>query len=312
LQSKQIKIGTPIASIPLGSLENEFKQIAWIKNANFYFDNQNILHVKIEQRIPIARIFTQSGNSFYMDAEGIRLPLKQLSVLELPIFTGFTSDAEKLSSPDSALLKDVLTFSQIIQQDSFFNAQIAQIHINPSGQFELVPTIGDQIVLIGSTNHLKDKLNRLYTFYKKILVPSGINAYQYIDCRFDNQVVALKKGLQPIEFGNNVINLNPESKLTDTSQPLPVTNLIPKVDSLKKDSTKLPTKVLKPAVQIANKPLIVKKALVEKSKIQDKKNAKKIPKVLNNKNNKASLNIKKKSAKAVMPKVGSSKTTTNN
>jgi hypothetical protein len=70
--------------------------------------------------------------------------------------------------------------------------------------------------------------------------------------------------------------------------------------------------VLKPAVQIANKPLIVKKALVEKSKIQDKKNAKKIPKVLNNKNNKASLNIKKKSAKAVMPKVGSSKTTTNN
>jgi hypothetical protein len=247
-----------------------------------------------------------------MDAEGRRLPLKQLSVLELPIFTGFTSDAEKLSTPDSALLKEVLTFSQIIQQDSFFNAQIAQININPSGQFELVPSIGDQIVLIGSTSHLKDKLNRLYTFYKKVLVPSGINAYQYIDCRFDNQVVALKKGLQPIEFGNNVINLNPESKLTDTSQPLPVTNLIPKVDSLKKDSTKLPTKVLKPAVQIANKPLIVKKALVEKSKIQDKKNAKKIPKVLNNKNNKASLNIKKKSAKAVMPKVGSSKTTTNN
>jgi cell division protein FtsQ len=312
LQSKQIKVGTPISSIPLGSLENEFKQIAWIKNANFYFDNQNKLQVKIEQRIPIARIFTQSGNSFYMDAEGRRLPLKQLSVLELPIFTGFTSDAEKLSTPDSTLLNEVLTFSKIIQQDSFFNAQIAQININPSGQFELVPLIGDQIVLIGSTSHLKDKLNRLYTFYKKVLVPSGINAYQYIDCRFDNQVVALKKGVQPIEFGNNVINLNPGSKLSDTTQPLAVTNMVPKVDSLKKDTTKLPAKAPKPVVQIVNKPLIVKKAVAEKGKILDKKNAKKIPKALNNKNNKASLNIKKKSAKAVMPKVGASKTTTNN
>jgi hypothetical protein len=88
--------------------------------------------------------------------------------------------------------------------------------------------------------------------------------------------------------------------------------MVPKVDSLKKDTTKLPAKAPKPVVQIVNKPLIVKKAVAEKGKILDKKNAKKIPKALNNKNNKASLNIKKKSAKAVMPKVGASKTTTNN
>lgn len=317
LQSKHIVAGTPIASIPLGDIENEFKQIAWIKNANFYFDNQRKLQVNIEQRVPIARVFTMSGNSFYMDNEGRRLPLKQLSVLSLPIFTGFTSDAPTLSKPDSALLEEVLTFSNTIKEDSFFTAQIAQININASGQFELIPTLGDHIVLIGSTENLKDKLNRLYTFYKKVLVPSGINAYQYIDCRFKDQVVALKKGMVPIEFGNAIINMPNGSMIGDSAQSSNVAPLIndsvKKVDSIKKDSIKIKPTI--PQVIIKKKdvkPGPTHSNSIVKGKTVEKKNIKKNTNVPNNKKNKESLNKQKKSAKAVMPKAGTPKTTTNN
>ena len=37
------------------------------KNVELFLDNTQSLQVRIEQRIPIARIFTASGNSFYID-----------------------------------------------------------------------------------------------------------------------------------------------------------------------------------------------------------------------------------------------------
>jgi cell division protein FtsQ len=203
IHEQGVKEGLPIGAVNLNTLEKYLQTIRWVKNVELFLDNTQSLQVRIEQRIPIARIFTASGNSFYIDKEGLQLPLKQLTVLRLPIFTNFPSDQEKLSKPDSLLLNDILHFTQAVASDSFFMAQTAQVNIATNGDFELVPSVGDHLVLIGSVENIEDKLNRLYTFYKKVWVQSGLNAYQVIDCRFDNQIVALKKGMQPIQFSAN-------------------------------------------------------------------------------------------------------------
>ena len=203
IHEQGVKEGLPIGAVNLNTLEKYLQTIRWVKNVELFLDNTQSLQVRIEQRIPIARIFTASGNSFYIDKEGLQLPLKQLTVLRLPVFTNFPSDQEKLSKPDSLLLNDVLHFTKAVSTDSFFMAQTAQVNIANNGDFELVPSVGDHIVLIGSVENIEDKLNRLYTFYKKVWVQSGLNAYQVIDCRFDNQIVALKKGMQPIQFSAN-------------------------------------------------------------------------------------------------------------
>lgn len=200
LKEQGITKGAIIENINLTAIEKSLEKIKWIKNAELFINNQQLLEVKIEQRIPIARVFTVAGSSFYIDNEGRRLPLKQLMVLRLPVFTGFATGQEKLSIPDSLMLMDILHFSNTIKSDSFFTAQIAQINIESNGDFQLVPSLGDHIVWMGSVDHLEDKLNRLYTFYKKVWVQSGINAYQVLDCRFDQQIVALKKGMQPVQY----------------------------------------------------------------------------------------------------------------
>ncbi|MEI6151345.1 MAG: hypothetical protein WCQ10_02390, partial [Chitinophagia bacterium] len=200
IHEQGVKEGVPIGVVNLNTLEKYLQTIRWVKHVELFLDNAQSLQVKIEQRIPIARIFTASGNSFYIDKEGLQLPLKQLTVLRLPVFTNFPSDQQKLSKPDSLLLNDILHFTKAVQNDTFFMAQTAQVNIAVNGDFELVPTVGDHLVLIGSAENIEDKLNRLYTFYKKVWVQSGLNAYQVIDCRFDNQIVALKKGMQPIQF----------------------------------------------------------------------------------------------------------------
>jgi len=307
IHEQGVKEGQAIGSLNLSTLEKYLETIRWVKHVELFLDNAQVLQVKIEQRIPIARIFTATGNSFYIDKEGLQLPLKQLTVLRLPVFTNFPTDQQKLSKPDSLILNDIVHFTQAVATDSFFMAQTAQVNIADNGDFELIPSVGDHLVLIGSVEKIEDKLNRLYTFYKKVWVQSGLNAYQVIDCRFDNQIIALKKGMQPIQFSANdlptVDSTMAINVKLDTTAPkiAPVTS--PKIAPAAsvKISTKQPSKIL---VKAPSK-TAVKPTLKKEVKIVPKTSAK-----TNNKSKSKSLIKVKPSAKALMPQKKAS--TTNN
>lgn len=316
LNEQGVQVGMPIEKINLTQLEKFIEKTEWVKNAEFFINNKLVLEVKIEQRIPIARIFTASGSSFYIDNEGTRLPLKQLTVLNLPVFTGFPTDQLKLSKPDSVLLKDVLFFAKTIQKDSFFMAQVAQVNIEPNGTFQMVPTLGDHLVLLGTVDQLEDKLNRLFTFYKKVWLGSGVNAYQYIDCRFNQQVVALKKGLQPIQFtgdfkllsGDSTLMMQaPVASVDTTAKASPV--LMEPAAPTTKPVKLAPAKVAKP--QVSKAQLAKPKASKAITKIKVQPKAVKSKPKLNNKPKNNSLIKKNKTAKALMPKKSKSPTKNN-
>ncbi len=324
INTQGVKVGLPIGAVNLNTLEKYLQTIRWVKNVELFLDNTQSLQVKIEQRIPIARIFTASGNSFYIDKEGLQLPLKQLTVLRLPVFTNFPSDQEKLSKPDSLLLNDIVHFTKAVQTDSFFLAQTAQVNIATNGDFELVPSVGDHIVLIGSVDNIEDKLNRLYTFYKKVWVQSGLNAYQVIDCRFDNQIVALKKGMQPIQFlasdlpmKDTVAALAVKADTVKTTVKIPVTTTNPATLNTPKIAPVITPKIAplaSPKIATTNGS---KTAVKTPSKTAVKPAPKKGVKILtktstktDNKSKSKSLIKVKQSAKALMPQKKAS--TTNN
>ena len=325
IHEKGIRAGLPIGVVNLNALEKNLQSIKWVKHAEMFLDNQQALQIKIEQRIPIARIFTASGSSFYIDKEGWRLPLKQLTVLRLPVFTGFPSDQEKLSTPDSLLLKDILHFTNAIQQDSFFMAQVAQINIASNGDFEMIPSLGDHVVLMGTAENIEDKLNRLFSFYKQVWVQSGVNAYQVLDCRFDHQIVALKKGMQPIQFSASILADDSLDSFTlssiDTTKKVDTASKksdnVTAPNSLKKSATQqgktslqTTSKTISKAAPKTASSATLKTDVKSKPKTKGKTKAKTTVKT-NNKTNNKSLNIKKKSAKAIMPKKTNPKTTNN-
>lgn len=192
-------IGTPVSLINLRAMESALEKNAWVKNAEMYLDNQQVLQIQIEERQPVARVFTMQGGSFYLDSAGIRLPLSEKLSARVPMFTGFPSDNLKLSKPDSFLLKDVVKLGMYILQDSFWTAQVAQIDIEPGRQFELIPVFGDHVVSIGNADDLDAKFNRLYTFYKQAWLQHGIHYYEKINVQFDKQVVAVRKGMGAIK-----------------------------------------------------------------------------------------------------------------
>ena len=181
-----------ISNINLSKLENELKTNAWIKKAELYFDSRDALHVFVEEREPMARVFTTDGVSFYMDSSGARMPLLDKMSIRVPVVTGFTS-AKKLRAKDSVLLQQVKEVVRFIYQNEFWNAQVGQIDITQEKKFELIPVIGDHIIKLGEGENVEEKLNRLYVFYKQVMSKVGFNKYAALDVQFKEQVVAVKK-----------------------------------------------------------------------------------------------------------------------
>ncbi len=194
LENNGAAVGKRKSEIQLRALEKTVKTNAWIQNAELYFDNNNILQVKIKEREPIARIITVNGSSFYIDSAGKKLPLSPDYTAHVPVFTSFTSDKKHLSKPDSLLLNEVKNMAAFIQRDSFCNALVSQIVITPQSTFNIIPVVGNQTIIFGNADSLESKFSRLTAFYKQVWAKNGFEKYETINVSFANQVVATRRG----------------------------------------------------------------------------------------------------------------------
>ncbi|MBD0331492.1 MAG: FtsQ-type POTRA domain-containing protein [Chitinophagaceae bacterium] len=182
----------PLSNINLQRLEKVLENNPWIANAELYFDSRDILHVTVTEKQPVARVFTSGGASYYIDSSAVHMPLMENVSLRLPVVTNFP-DIKVLRKTDSALIKDIKSVLQFIRQNSFWNAQIAQIDITADRMFELIPTVGNHIIKIGGAENLDQKLERLYIFYQQVMSKTGFSKYRVLDVQYEGQVVATRK-----------------------------------------------------------------------------------------------------------------------
>ena len=187
-----------VKSFDLHTIESKLRNEVWVKDAELFFDNNGILQVRVKQREPVARIFTSTGNSFYIDSTGVRLPLSEKMSVRLPVFTGFPSDAKKLKPEDRRLISSIKQLSLYLLNDPFWMAQIEQVDITPSRAFEMVPLIGNHLVEFGDGANPEKKFRRLMIFYKQVLAKSGMEKYERIKVQYDNQVIGVKKEAKKI------------------------------------------------------------------------------------------------------------------
>jgi cell division protein FtsQ len=206
--------GQPIEKIKLQVLEDRLRKDKWIESAEMFFDKDHVLQVRVEEKEPVARIFTPMGSSYYIDSSCRHLPLSKALSARVPMFTNFPSDRNRLSRRDSALMATVKDLAVFIQADDFWKAQVAQVDVTPNG-FEMIPTIGNHVVLLGKGEDLQEKFDRLYTFYKQVWVKVGLNAYDKIDVQYKGQVVVTKKGAVPANVDTATARVALQSLLAD-------------------------------------------------------------------------------------------------
>ena len=184
--------GKPIHRFDLKKMEARLRKNIWIRHAELFFNSKNVLQIKVIERVPVARLFTIQGNSFYIDSSGRKLPLSSKIAVKLPVFTGFPFENVS-SAKDSFLLTEVKKLGCFILQDTFWMSQISQIDITAARKYEMIPTVGSHIIQFGSGDNIEKKFHKLMMFYKQVLVNSGFEKYKKIDIQFEGQVIAVKK-----------------------------------------------------------------------------------------------------------------------
>lgn len=190
-------IGRSLGSFNLRDIENNLEKDVWIKNAELFFDNNDVLQVSVDEREPAARLFSVDGNTFYIDSSLKILPLSDKFSARLPVFTGFPhSSNAAMKSADSSLLRSVLVISEKLQADSFLMAMIDQVDITPQKSFEMIPKLGNQTIVFGDASDAIQKFDKLKLFYKKVITTTGWNRYSVINLQYKDQVVAKIKGAE--------------------------------------------------------------------------------------------------------------------
>jgi cell division protein FtsQ len=182
----------PMNKVNIGAIEQKLKKNPWVANAQVYIDNKRMMHVNVTQRVPVARIFEESGVSYYIDGTMSIIPTSDKYVYYTTVVTGVPSIVNnKISdSANKSLMSQITYLVKRIERDSFWSAQVSQISMSAERTFEIVPVLGNQRILLGDTSRLDEKLDNLFVFYKKVLARVGWDNYEVLDLRYKGQVVA--------------------------------------------------------------------------------------------------------------------------
>jgi len=179
---------TKIDRLDIRKVERAALSNQWVAEAQVYVDNNRDMHIYVTQRVPVARIFFENGQSFYLDASLNLLPLSDL----FTYYTTIVTNVPVLSndSLNKNLRAQIVRLVKFVERDSFWSAQIAQIDVTHDLKFELTPVLGTHKIVFGDTAHIQEKFNNLFAFYKKVLNRIGWDKYETLDVRYTDQIVA--------------------------------------------------------------------------------------------------------------------------
>jgi cell division protein FtsQ len=186
--------GRPLTSFKLNRLEQVLKRNVWVRDADLFFDDNGLLHVNIDERAPIARVFTAEGNSYHIDSSCVHLPLNDKMPVKLPVFSGFPSEKTVLRGTDSALMQQVKQLSLYMMKDTFWLAQVQQVAVTASREFDMIPVVGNHTIVFGDGNDYEAKFHRLFLFYRQVAASVGFEKYSEVNVAYSGQVIGIKKG----------------------------------------------------------------------------------------------------------------------
>lgn len=194
LASSGIKVvGKKRNEIDLPTLTQKLKNNPYIKEINFVHFATDRLIIDYTLRHIILHVYTQNDTQYFVDTEGHLLPFTPKMQDYLFVANGNIHQPYKKGSLAEKELASIVSLTNLLNADEFYRNQFKQIYCNEHNQFELVATLGNQVILFGTTENAAEKLDNLKQVYKEGLSRKGFNQYAQLDVRYKNRVIAHHK-----------------------------------------------------------------------------------------------------------------------
>lgn len=206
LSSPISPIGKPVNSINTHKLEKNISELVAVRDVQVYKSMDGILRITVKQRRPVVRIFNSRNQSYYIDDEGLVMPVSGSYAAYVLIASGNISEPfrvkpnldvtrwnDSLTNGAKPLVCQIFEFASYINHDDFWKAQINQIYVKNERNVELIPVVGPHVISMGSLEGYDRKLKKLKLFYENALPTEGWNKYSRINLMYFNQIVCTKR-----------------------------------------------------------------------------------------------------------------------
>lgn len=195
---------TEISDINLSIIKTSILSNPYVENANVSMDLNGIMHIKVKQKKPLVRVFNKKGESYYISHDKKLMPIssygsERVVVASGEINTSYSNSIaiKELFSADNSIENSILlkiyTTAMHISKNPFLKAQIDQIYITENREIELIPRVGDQLIILGDINDLETKFQNLEIMYQQGFQKVGWEKYSTINLKYRNQVVCTRK-----------------------------------------------------------------------------------------------------------------------
>lgn len=184
-----------LSDIDVERVEEVLEAQPFVGTAEAYIDADMVLTIKVTQRVPLLRVIADNGQNYYLDLDGVRLPLSANYTVRVPVVTGKVGAwSDDFASRPNSMLAQLVDLGWYLRRDPFLASLIEQIEVGEKGELTLAPKVGDQVIYLGRYDKklTPERLLRLKTFYREGLPYEGWRKYRSFDLRFADQVVAKK------------------------------------------------------------------------------------------------------------------------
>lgn len=199
-QSEGTLKGRNLENINLQAMERRIIANPYIANAKVFADMDGVIHIEISQRQPILRIINSGGQDYYIDYDGLKMPVSPNFTADVVVANGKIMEhfGGKVDTLITKMASDLYKTALFLKKDTLWDSQIEQIFVTDKDDIELVPRVGNQRIILGSADSLEKKMTNLLIFYKKAMPQVGWDTYKSINIKYTNQIVCERNKIDSV------------------------------------------------------------------------------------------------------------------
>lgn len=191
-------LGKRLDSLDICSMEKAVRAMGAVESAEVYVTADSSLNVVLTQKKPVLR-FQSAEGGFYVDAAGSIFPLQKRWSARVPVVdgnipvnvpAGYCGEAMTIWEQD--WIAGIMDLENYISSDPLWRRDIAQVHIDRSGDIVLIPRQGNEKFIFGSPVEIPQKFSRIEHYYKCIVPKAGEDCYRSVNVKFDRQIICRK------------------------------------------------------------------------------------------------------------------------
>lgn len=190
-----IKPGVSLLEMDTDQIQARLEKEPFVMAAVVSLEFPNRLKIMIRERVPVC--YLNSGALWLIDQKGIILPIpKERLTTNLPIITGFEADSARCRAgqpaPNPQMLKALNLIEMAALKTNALYAEISEVYAWKNGEFIIYTVNGGTPIYLGRGD-LAKQLYILATFQSVIRNKRNFADYQYLDLRWDKQIIAKER-----------------------------------------------------------------------------------------------------------------------